>query len=279
MKRNEFIRLAAPAFLLLANGKILKAHDYLLPKDNKRIRLRFAVASDGHYGQPETDFESYFSTAVTAINEIHSRDPFSFCMVNGDIVHDDKGFYPMAKKSLDNLHMKYYVSQGNHDHVTAGEWQAIWSMPVNHEFTIENNSFLIGTTSDEKGSYLCPDVNWFAKKLEEHKEQKNVFIFIHINPGKLTKSGVDCPGFFDILAKYKNVRAIFNGHDHDEEGVKIKNNIPFVFDAHFGGNWGTAYRGYRIVEIMKDNSIHSYIMNPLQMINEVHWDKQLQTIG
>jgi hypothetical protein len=27
---------------------------------------------------------------------------------------------------------------------------------------------------------------------------------------------------------------VFNGHDHDEDGIKTKNNIPFIFDAHFG---------------------------------------------
>lgn len=278
MKRKEFLRLAGPAFLLLANGKIIKAHNYFLAGESKKIKLRFVVASDGHYGQPGTDFENYFSTAVSAINETHAKAPFSFCMINGDIIHDDKSFYPAAKTSLDNLHMKYYVSQGNHDHVSADEWQSIWNMPVNYDFAIENNSFLIGTTSDEKGSYLCPDVNWFEKKLEEHKEQRNVFIFIHINPGKQTRNAVDCPGLFEVLDKYKNVRAIFNGHDHDEEGVKIKNNFPFVFDAHFGGNWGTAYRGYRIVEVMKDNSIHTYIMNPVQKINEEHWDTHLRKL-
>ena len=68
--------------------------------------------------------------------------------------------------------------------------------------------------------------------------------------------------------KYPNVKAIFNGHDHDEEGIKTKNNIPFIFDAHFGGNWGTAYRGFRVVELLKDNSVATYIMNPLEKINE-----------
>ena len=31
--------------------------------------------------------------------------------------------------------------------------------------------------------------------MEEYKRQENVFIFIHINPGKLTKYAVDCPEF------------------------------------------------------------------------------------
>ena len=269
MKRKEFLRITAPAFLLLANGKIVKAQNYLLAEQERRkVRLRFVVASDGHYGQPETDYENYFATVVSQINEENEKKSFSFCVINGDIIHDDKQFYPAAKKTLDNLRMKYYVSQGNHDHVTPQEWEAIWSLPLNYDFSHGKNSFLIGTTSNENGEYLCPDIKWFSEKLEEYKNQHNIFIFIHINPGKQTKNAVDCPELFELFAKHKNIRAVFNGHDHDEEGIKMKNDIPFVFDAHFGGNWGTAYRGFRVVEILKDNSGLTYIMNPTEKINE-----------
>lgn len=269
MKRKEFLRIATPAFLMLANGKIVKAQDFFFSEEKRRkVKLRFVVASDGHYGEKNTDYENYFATAISRINEEHGKKAFSFCVINGDIVHDDKSHYPAVKKALDNLSMKYYVSQGNHDHVTADEWQSIWGMPVNYDFIIDKNSFLIGTTSNEHGTYLCPDLEWFSKKLEEHKDQQNVFIFIHINPGKLTANAVDCPEFFEILGKYKNVRAVFNGHDHDQEDIKTRNNIPFVFDAHFGGSWGTAYRGFRVVELLKDNSVLTYIMNPVEKINQ-----------
>ena len=40
------------------------------------------------------------------------------------------------------------------------------------------------------------------------------------------------------------------------------------FDAHFGGNWGTTYRGFRIVEVMNDNSVLTYILNPTDKLNE-----------
>ena len=268
MKRREFVKYASSFALVLANGNILRAVDISPAQwDSRKVRLRFVVASDGHYGQPETAYEKYHETLVARINEEHAGNSFAFCMINGDIIHDDKKYYPAAKAALDKLKLKYYVSQGNHDHVTASEWESIWNMPVNLDFTINENTFLIATTSDEKGTYLCPDVNWMATKLEQHQQQKNVFIFLHINPGKLTTNAVDSPELFELFAKYPNVKAVFNGHDHDEEGIKMKNNIPFIFDAHFGGNWGTAYRGFRVVELMKDNSIMTYIMNPLDKIN------------
>ena len=269
MKRKDFLRISVPAFLLLANGEVINASNFVLnEEERKKVKLRFVVASDGHYGQKKTDYLAWHEETINRINEEHDKNPFAFCMINGDIIHDDPSFYPEANQALDSLHPKYYVSQGNHDHVTAEEWQSIWDMPVNYDFVQGKNSFLIGTTSNEKGEYLCPDIKWFSRKLEEHKNQQNVFIFIHINPGKQTKNAADCPELFDLFAKHKNIRAVFNGHDHDEEGIKTKNDIPFIFDAHFGGNWGTDYRGFRVVELMKDNSVHTYIMNPAVKINE-----------
>ena len=66
----------------------------------------------------------------------------------------------------------------------------------------------------------------------------------------------------------KNVKAVFNGHDHDEDAIKMFNNTPYIFDAHVGGNWGTEYRGFRIVELRKDNSLLTYVLNPTEKINE-----------
>ncbi|MGZ5222145.1 MAG: metallophosphoesterase family protein, partial [Chitinophagaceae bacterium] len=70
MKRKEFLRLSFPAFLLLANGIIVKANDYFLAEAQRRkVKLRFAVASDGHYGQPKTEFENFHATLVSHINK------------------------------------------------------------------------------------------------------------------------------------------------------------------------------------------------------------------
>lgn len=266
MRRRDFIRQASSAFLILSTGDVLSVLRKNIP--SAQTILRFVVASDGHYGQKDTDYQKYFADLVSQINQHHSQQAFDFCVINGDIIHDDKKLFPEAKAYLDKLSVKYYVSQGNHDHVDEKEWQSIWSMPVNHDFRLDKHSVLIGTTSNEKGEYLKPDINWFKQKLEEHKDQKNIFVFVHINPVKQTNNATDSPEFFDLLSNYKNVKAIFNGHDHDQDNIKMKGSLPFIFDAHFGGNWGTAYRGFRIVELRDDDSILTYIMNPSVRINE-----------
>ena len=151
----------------------------------RKAKLRFVVASDGHYGQPNTPYETYFDTLVKRNNEEHNKNPFSFCMINGDIIHDDKKYFTGAKAALNKLQVKYYVSQGNHGHVSVTEWEAIWALPVNHHFVIGKNTFLIATTTNENGTYLCPDIEWLTAQLKAHEQQKNVFIFLHINPANL----------------------------------------------------------------------------------------------
>lgn len=269
MNRKDFLKLSVPPMLLV--GK----RETVFPASTTSVTaqdpvLRFVVASDGHYGYQGSPYEAYYAAFVSEVNKLHAARPFAFCMINGDVIHDDKKYFPAAKKALDGLELKYYVSQGNHDHATPEEWKSVWGMPVNFDFSIGRESFLVGTTSNEKGTYLAPDLGWMASALEKHKHQRNVFIFLHINPAKQTRYAVDCPDLFKLLPKYPNVRAIFNGHDHDEDDIKVREGIPFVFDAHFGGGggWGTPYNGFRIVELYEDNSISTFIHTPFKIINK-----------
>jgi 3',5'-cyclic-AMP phosphodiesterase len=153
MRRRDFLKQASSALLVLSCGDILSFTGH--PDElAKKTVLRFAVASDGHYGQKDTEYEKYFSEIVEHINQNHRQNSFDFCVINGDIIHDDKKWFPEAKKALDRLSVKYYVSQGNHDHVTPEEWYSAWNMPVNYDFNIKRNTVLIGTTSNKDGTLI-----------------------------------------------------------------------------------------------------------------------------
>ncbi|WP_394991165.1 metallophosphoesterase family protein [Emticicia sp.] len=267
MKRQEFIKNISLATFLLADGSILPAFGEVFSA--KKPRLRFVVASDGHFGQPKTDYQNYFETLVKNVNLQHKQQKLDFCVINGDIIHDQTDLLATAKSIFDDFLMPYFVTQGNHDHATPEYWERIWGVPLNYDYVLGNNAFLFGTTSNAEGKYLPPDIQWFKQKLDEHKNKKNVFIFIHITPVKWTDNAVDSPEFQELIRQHKNVRAIFNGHDHDQEGIKTQDGVPYLFDAHFGGNWGTAYRGFRVVELQSKNALLTYIMNPVTKINEV----------
>lgn len=268
LSRRDFIKRISAASLVMAGGNVITLSAADAASVHKNSSIRFAIASDGHYGEKGTESDLFYETLVKQVSDFHADSKLDFCIINGDIIHDEKKFLTLAKGHLDKLPLKYYVTKGNHDQVSDEYWNEVWGMPVNHDVSIKNNSFLMATTSNEKGEYLSPDLNWLKVKLDANKMQDNVFIFIHIPQMKWTKYSIETPAFFELLKQYKNVRGVFHGHEHGEDGVKMAENIPFMFDSHFGGSWGTTYRGFRVVELVKKNSFLTYIMNPTEKINQ-----------
>ena len=72
-------------------------NNFSLPLRNK-IRLRFAVASDGHYGQPDTQYESYHDEMISWINAEQKTRRVDFTVINGDLFHNDVNFLPQVKQ-------------------------------------------------------------------------------------------------------------------------------------------------------------------------------------
>jgi 3',5'-cyclic AMP phosphodiesterase CpdA len=268
MKRRDFIKNVSSASLILLGGSVIKLTPSEAADLRKNKSLRFAVASDGHFGEKGTEFDAYYKNLVDQVSTFHKSFKLDFCVINGDIIHDEKDFLIPAKNYLERLPVKYYVTKGNHDKVSDSYWKEVWGIPANHDVSIKRTTILLATTSNENGDYLSPDLNWLQEKLDFHKAQQTVFIFIHIPQGKWSANAIETPGFFELLKQYKNVKAVFHGHEHDKDGVITHNNIPFMFDSHFGGSWGTTYKGFRVVELSEDNSLLTYIMNPDNKINQ-----------
>ena len=268
LSRREFIKNISAASLVLMGGNVLFLSSAKAEILNRKSIFRFVVASDGHYGQEGTDFDLNYSNLVKNITSFHTESPIEFCVINGDIIHDGKDFLLPAKRLLDALPVKYYVTKGNHDMVSDSYWKEVFGMPVNHDVQIGKNVLLLATTSNEKGDFLSPDLPWLQTKLDAYKNKLNIFVFIHIPQAKWTKWAIETPDFFALVKSYKNIRGVFHGHEHEEDGVRKVEHIPYMFDAHFGGNWGTVYKGFRVVELMKDQSLLTYIMNPTERINQ-----------
>ncbi len=265
--RRSFLKLTFKSVFIIGLGNSLQSFssdNFRLPHKNK-IRLRFTIASDGHYGQPQTEYVSYHDDMVNWINAEQQRG-VDFTFINGDLFHNDVAFLPEIKKKLDGLKMPYYVSHGNHDNTDPENWEKIWNMKEDFAFEKDDIGFIVLNTADEKGKYICPDLVFAKEQLEKMKSKKHLFVFMHITPVMWTKNGVDCPELVGMFSKQNNLRAVFHGHDHDLDDVKIKNEKYYFFDSHIGGNWGTEYRGYRIVEITNDEKIITYQMNPEKQI-------------
>ncbi|HLF33581.1 MAG TPA: metallophosphoesterase [Cyclobacteriaceae bacterium] len=227
-----------------------------------KIEFRFLIASDGHFGQDGTPYTLYHENLVRWIREEKNNNGLDLFFINGDLTHDNPGLLKEVKNYFDGAEVPYYPVKGNHDQVDNNGWQEIWGIPENHTFEIGRNAFILLSTSDIKGKYLCADAGYLAGSLEKYKKYENVFVILHIPQFSHTDNGIDCPAVTDLFPKYPNVKAVFHGHEHNEDGLKNWNNFQYFFDGHFGGSWGTNYHGYRIVEVMRSGKIITYQFNP-----------------
>lgn len=262
--RRSFLKLSLKGAVVIGFGNTLQSFatgSFVLPTKDK-IRLRFAVASDGHYGQPNTDYDKLHDEMTGWLNEEKKDRGVDFTMINGDLFHDDITMLPLIKQKLDKLIMPYYVSHGNHDKIAEANWQQTWNMPWHYDFEKADTGIIVLNSADDTGTYICPDLNFAKEKLEKYKNKKQLFVFMHITPFNWTKGGLPCPELVEMFSKQDNLKAVFHGHDHDQDNVKENNGKHYFFDAHIAGNWGTAYHGYRIVEVLKSGEVVTYQMNP-----------------
>lgn len=238
----------------------------------KKKTIRFAVASDGHYGQDKTDYANNYSALINSLNLEKTSNGLDLVVFNGDLIHDDISFLSPVKTHFQQLKFPYYVTRGNHDHASAQLWQQTWGFGLNHVVEQGQFAFVLADTSNEQGHYLCPDFEWLNQELKKLISKKSVFIFLHI-PSKLwTIHGSECTELAALLQKFPNVKALFHGHDHSIDTGKVSEGKNFLFDGHFGGNWGTKYRGYRIVEV-QDEQVYTYQYNleSNEKINELRF--------
>ncbi|TFF37116.1 metallophosphoesterase family protein [Mucilaginibacter psychrotolerans] len=231
-------------------------------------RLRFALASDIHYGQQGTPYPENTANMIRWLNADHAKNHLDMVIVNGDLVHNRPDLLPEIKaKYLDKLDVPYHTIPGNHDFADTAIWKNTFS--YEDKYTVEHGdiAFILANTADNKGTYVCPDNAFIEASLDKFATRKIVFVVLHIPPVKWLKGEgfLDCPDTVELLHSYPNVKAAFHGHDHLLDGVRYTGNkFPHFFDSHIGGDWGTDYKGYRIVEIDDNYQIFTYQVNASQ---------------
>ncbi|MEO3408293.1 metallophosphoesterase [Mucilaginibacter sp. CAU 1740] len=269
--RRDFIGTAlsgvAALSLLPAVNTFANENNHYNRVTDKKLKLRFALASDIHYGQPETDFALNTGNMVKWLNEDHQKNKLDFVIVNGDLVHNRPDLLPEIKtKYLDKLNVPYHTIPGNHDFADGEIWKKAFGYEDKYTVEFGDIAFVLANTADTKGAYVCPNNAFIKASLDKFTDKKIVFVILHIPPINWAKNDVfvDCPETIDLLHAYPNVKAVFHGHDHLLDGVRYTGKLPHFFDSHIGGNWGTDYKGYRIVEVDEQNAIYTYQVNASQ---------------
>jgi 3',5'-cyclic AMP phosphodiesterase CpdA len=275
--RRSFIKGSVAGAVLAGlspSVSVLAATEHeALARSGRKAKLRFAIASDGHYGQPGTEYKKDHENIVRWLNEAHAQNPLNFVIINGDLVHDRPELLAVVKKEhYDHLKVPFYAIPGNHDLADAAIWKSVFGYEDNFSFEKNGVGFVLANTSNTKGTYVCPDNDFLKKELDQFKILSTVFVVLHIPPHFWVPESpfVECPDTIKLLHSYPNVKAVFHGHDHSLDSVFYTNKLPHFFDAHIGGNWGTSYRGYRIVEVVEENKVRTYQVNASAnpMINE-----------
>lgn len=211
--------------------------------------LRFATASDGHLGQTGTPSKRYLGEMVAAVNDVDATTPIEVLILNGDLADSGRSNLEAVRDGLAELRPPYLAIPGNHDRVSNQVWKQVWGTPPNLVRRYGERSVVLANTSNRAGDFRCASVDWLSEALAAEAGQRDVFVFMHITPKSWTKYGLDCPEVRQLLAETPNVRAVFNGHDHDQAGIKVDAGLPYVFDSHYGGDWGTTQRAFRLVEV------------------------------
>ncbi|MEO6151290.1 MAG: metallophosphoesterase [Mucilaginibacter sp.] len=225
--------------------------------------LRFALMSDLHYGQPGTKGKEDLGNMINWLNDNHAKDNYDFVIVNGDLVHDQPELLSEVKSEyFDKLKCPHYAVPGNHDHADAALWKKVFGYEDNFVIEKRGVGLVFGNTTDVTGGVIGPDISFLKRSLDAFADKKVVFVVLHVPPARTENSSYDSPETVKLLNSYPNVKAVFCGHDHQQDGQKQMGNIPCFFDSHVGGNWGTDYRGYREVSVWFNLSITTTQVNP-----------------
>lgn len=246
-----------------------------------KIKWRFAIASDLHYGQEGTPFAEMADEMVHWINQEKQGKGLDALFLNGDLTNDSSpALLALRDKHLSKLQVPYHAIKGNHDFVDeqAGSptesWQAVWGYSSNHTLKLGDFVFIMADTTAPAASttYLAADIDWLRQQLQAHRDAPAIFVLIHIQQRAHKVDGWPKHGVHDqnekpkgeavmkLLESTPNVRAVFHGHNHLETGVYISGEKRYFFDSHVGGSWG-AKRGYRIVEIYDGHKMVTYQVN------------------
>ncbi|MBC8034561.1 MAG: metallophosphoesterase [Chitinophagaceae bacterium] len=261
--RRSFLKTGSKALLIAGMPTTLMA---AVNRFAPGLKLRIAIVSDGHYGQPKTDYKTSHQNLLNWMYREYVDKQLDAIVFNGDLVHDDASLFGELKSDyLGKMTLPLYAVPGNHDHMDTDGWKAIFGHPDNHSFEMGNAAFIMANTSNPKGEYLCPNDSYIKKQLERYRRKKSVFLILHIPSHIWTPEQTfytECTSTLSLLHQYSNVKAVFHGHDHSNDSVLYTGtNLPHFFSSHYGGSWGTPYCGYRILEIDGNDKITTYQMN------------------
>lgn len=217
--------------------------------------LKFAQVSDVHFftGETNTTFKLTAESGKLlddAIDQINSTPNVSFVMFTGDLI--DKAFEKELNAFLphaEKLKAPWYFAFGNHDTMIGGYLTPITYMEIvkkhNPNFTFDKSYYsfvpqkgykaivldsIIRDHLTSNGVIGKEQLNWLDNEIK-NSPKDTILIFMHVpivepfsSPGHRLTNAAEVE---DVLNKYNNPIAVFQGHYHGAM-IKQKGNIVYV---------------------------------------------------
>lgn len=235
--------------LLLAAGMLWGLQCY------SASSLRFAQVSDVHFftGETNTTFKLTAESSKLlddAIGQINDTPNVSFVMFTGDLI--DKAFEKELQAFLphaEKLTMPWYFAFGNHDTMIGGYLTPLTYINLvkqhNPNFTFDRSYYsftpqkgykaivldtIIRDRLTSNGKISQEQLNWLDNEIKNSGDDV-ILIFMHIpvvepfpSPGHRLENA---QAVEEILEKYKNPIAVFQGHYHGAM-IEQRDNIVYV---------------------------------------------------
>lgn len=206
--------------------------------------IEFIQIADLHLVQTDSSIKNF----EHLINSVNSMDNLDFVVFTGDnLDKPDVQVLDIFLKMCKNLKVPYYIQIGNHDCLKAnGLTKSIYIQKVKENsvqnfksfnFVVKRGNtvflFLDGTKEllpTRRGYFNDETLAWLDKQLTKYMT-KNVIIFQHyplIDESEGSSHNLYMSQkYWEVLAKHKNVKAVFSGHYHVAR-EEIVNNILHV---------------------------------------------------
>lgn len=203
------------------------------------------VVSDGHWNQDQ-EYQDNHDDALNRIQTIHNDDPLDFLVYNGDIVDDDEAVHlTVINEFFEELpsDIDWYPVFGNHDWSTDEEWEADYGVPKNYTFEYGDYGFIVAETgvprdAEGPGEYTGADAAFIGDEIDrfEADGKEAVFVFMHISPAD-TNDDPYASDSADVREELQReiVEATFIGHWHNENRVRIFDDIRYIYANRIGG--------------------------------------------
>ncbi len=176
-----------------------------------RQSFKVALLSDPHYHYTKLD---------QAITYINNQGDFDFAIVLGDLTENGlKQEFVYFYESMSRLKIPYVTVIGNHDYLSNGEvvYRQMFGA-YNYSFVFNNVKFVMfDNNTVESGK--DPDMEWFARQLQNDKGYDHVVPLAHIPPydQQMARHHLE----YHSLMEKNDIDLSIHGHRHEYSLVDV----------------------------------------------------------